>query len=203
MLPIVPATLLATFRPPAPPRHPGRTRMRLIEALAEQAEDEELELAADLLRRAALALAGQDRAKLFRLTYVSHNERGERDTPATAAAILAIARRRNTTAGVTGAMAYSPGWFAQVLEGGLAGVEHTFARILRDQRHSGICVLRMEEMRAREFAACPMAEAGPAPDALLQHAAHLHARMQGNAAPALERATRDILDVLHTCPAGR
>lgn len=176
---------------------PGRIRLRLLEALADQAEDEELEHAAALLRRAALALAAQRRGKLFRLTYVSHNEWGREDEPAVAAAILGIARRRNAAEGLTGAMAHSPTWFAQVLEGSLADIERTFGRIERDMRHSDIRVIRMEEVREREFAAWAMAEAGSAPDALLRHAATIHARLQGTAAPALQQAAQDIVDVLH------
>lgn len=197
MLTRLPPTILPAVVGAAAPRPPGRIRLRLLETLAEQAEDEELDGAASLLRRAALALAGQNRGKLFRLTYVSHNEWGQENEPAVAAAILGIARRRNAAEGVTGAMAHSATWFAQVLEGGLTDIERTFARIARDQRHSDIRVMPIEQLRQRDFAAWAMAEAGSAPDALLNHAAAIHAKLQGVAAPALEKAAHDIVEALH------
>lgn len=190
-----PIPLTATPACLSPP--PGRLRARLLEALAEQAEDDDLEQAAALLRRAILALAGQSRGKLFRLTYVSHNEWGEQDEPAATAAILEIARRRNAADGVTGAIAHSPTWFAQVLEGSMADIERTFGRIARDQRHSDIRVMRIEQVREREFAPWAMAEAGSAPDGLLRHAVALHARLRGGSAAALEQAAREIVDLLH------
>ncbi len=197
MLPRPPVTAPLIVSRHALTQPPGRIRLRLFETLAEQAEDQELNQAATLFRRAAVALAGQHCGKLFRLTYVSHNEWGQTDEPAAAAAILGVARRRNSAGGVTGALAHSSTWFAQVLEGSLADIESTFGRISRDQRHSDVRVMTVEEVREREFAAWAMAEAGRAPDALLDHAAAIHAKLQGTPGCALVKAAREIVDVLH------
>ena len=188
----------------APPRPAPRLRavggnhLSLLRGLADQAEDEECELAALMLRRAAALLAAEQRGTLFRLTYVSHPACDALDEPVLCRAILGIAQARNAAAGITGALMHSSNWFGQVLEGGLLEVETTFARIQRDTRHSDIRVLRMEPVKVREFGPFAMAEAGVAPDALLRHAAMLHQRLGGDTAPGLQRAAREIIDMLHT-----
>lgn len=171
----------------------GGARLTLLRCLADRAEDEELDLAAHMLRQASVLLAAEQGGTLFRLTYVSHPESPALDEPA----ILCVAQARNAQAGITGALMYSANWFGQVLEGGLLGVESTFARIQRDTRHSDIRVLRMEPVKAREFGCWAMAEAGLAPDALLHHAALMHQRLGGDTAPGLQSAAREIIDLLH------
>lgn len=170
-----------------------------LETLAEAAE-EDLELAAMVLRRAAAIIADHSRLQLHRLVYVSRPDGDPGSCEARAAAILGIAQRRNAQAGITGALLHSADWFGQVLEGGMAGIEATFGRIDRDFRHSEIRVLRFECIEAREFPGFPMAEGGRAPDAMLRAAAVSHAQLgqgHGGNHPALDRATTEIIHVLH------
>jgi Sensors of blue-light using FAD len=54
---------------------------------------------------------------------------------------------------VTGALIHDHAWFAQVLEGSEAVVSATFERILRDRRHSGIRLVKLQPVPARRFAA--------------------------------------------------
>ena len=95
---------------------------------------------------------------LFRLVYCSRNTipAGPGDAAAVAS-ILAASRANNARDGVTGALLYSDGCFAQVLEGGLAAVQHTFERIQRDPRHNDLVVLEARPAEARLFGAWDMA----------------------------------------------
>lgn len=80
---------------------------------------------------------------LHRLVYYSRN-RGAgapEEMAATIKHILAASRRNNARVGVTGALMFNAGCFAQVLEGPKAAVEHTFERIQQDERHSDVSVL--------------------------------------------------------------
>jgi hypothetical protein len=99
---------------------------------------------------------------LHRLVYLSHNEM--LGTPEEIAAevqrILAVSRRRNFAAGITGALMFNAGCFAQVLEGRLAAVSETFERIQRDPRHSDVSVLEFEPISARSFPDWSMAYVG-------------------------------------------
>lgn len=65
--------------------------------------------------------------------------------------ILAVSRRRNANAGVTGRLLYSGKAFLQVLEGKEGVVRATFARIERDPRHVDLEVLVDEPSPARRF----------------------------------------------------
>jgi len=168
-----------------------------LRTLAEAAEEEDLLLAARMLRLAAAILAAEPRGGLFRITYVSHATLGAQDTRDSTAAIFAIARCRNAVEGITGALVHSPSWYGQTLEGGMADLERTFARITLDSRHTDIRVLRIEAIENRGFGAWAMAEAGDAPETLLAHAATLH-HCQGNTTDqALHQATGDIIAMLH------
>ncbi|MFC7051700.1 BLUF domain-containing protein [Hansschlegelia quercus] len=92
-------------------------------------------------------------AKLYRLVYYSRN-RVAQETEATAAEIddiLAASRRNNARVGVTGALIFNSGVFAQVLEGALPDIEATFERIQRDQRHGDVEVLQFEPTATRAF----------------------------------------------------
>jgi hypothetical protein len=65
--------------------------------------------------------------------------------------LLAKARTRNATYGVTGMLLYHGGSFLQVLEGYEADVEIIFAFILRDPRHLNVNVLHRQTIQHREF----------------------------------------------------
>jgi blue light- and temperature-responsive anti-repressor len=99
---------------------------------------------------------------LYRLVYCSRNRIA--GNPAAVILelenILELARANNAAAGVTGALLYNSGTFAQVLEGPLAAVERIFEKIQRDPRHGEVMVLHMGPSAGRLFPAWSMAFAG-------------------------------------------
>ena len=101
---------------------------------------------------------------LYRLVYASKNLlRGpEAEMNAEVRQILAASQRNNEAVGVTGALMFNAGAFAQVLEGPRAGVEATFERIQRDLRHSDVTVLQCGPAESRGFANWSMAFVGQA-----------------------------------------
>lgn len=103
--------------------------------------------------------------------------------------ILAVARRRNASDGITGGLMFSKGCFAQVLEGPMGPVIDTFERIQQDERHADVIVLQAEPIDVRDFPAWSMAYAGahPAEDPI----ADLGADFVGHAS-----AGQDVLDLL-------
>ncbi len=102
---------------------------------------------------------------LYRLIYTSRNLLpGDEDAQAAAVAgILALSKRNNARVGVTGALLFNAGSFAQVLEGPRLAVEATFERIQRDPRHSDVSVLQCEPVASRGFANWSMAFVGRSP----------------------------------------
>ena len=90
---------------------------------------------------------------LYRLVYTSRNllTGGEDEQQAAVAGLLAVSKRNNARVGVTGALLFNGGSFAQVLEGSRAAVETTFERIQRDPRHSDVAVLQCDPVAARGF----------------------------------------------------
>lgn len=102
---------------------------------------------------------------LYRLVYTSRSLVGgdEAAQERTVARIVDASRRNNARAGVTGALLFSTGSFAQVLEGPRAAVEATFERIQRDPRHSDVGVLQCEPVAARGFPNWSMAFVGGSP----------------------------------------
>ena len=71
--------------------------------------------------------------------------------------ILAISRRNNEQAGVTGMLLYVDGAFIQALEGPHAHVAQTMTRIERDSRHTRIIILTDEPVTERGFGDWSMA----------------------------------------------
>ena len=96
---------------------------------------------------------------LFRLVYCSRNTipANQGDRAAEIADILTASRTNNARHGVTGALLYSEGCFAQVLEGDLGAVQRTFERIQRDRRHGHVIVLEARRAEARIFGLWDMA----------------------------------------------
>ena len=90
---------------------------------------------------------------LHRLVYYSRNLVGTDDLAfeASVGDILAKSRSNNPPAGITGALLFNAGCFAQVLEGPLASVEETFERIQQDERHSEVSLLALDPITARSF----------------------------------------------------
>lgn len=74
--------------------------------------------------------------------------------------ILEKSRRNNAVANITGALMFSNGHFAQVLEGPQASVEATFERIQQDNRHGNVTVLQVRAIEKRSFANWSMAYLG-------------------------------------------
>ncbi|KQT50198.1 blue light sensor protein [Aureimonas sp. Leaf454] len=90
---------------------------------------------------------------LYQLVYYSRNEVSgdEADFAAQVASILEASRRNNETVGITGALLFNGGVFAQVLEGPLDAVEATFERIQQDARHGDVSLLALEPIAQRSF----------------------------------------------------
>lgn len=99
---------------------------------------------------------------LYRFIYYSRNTIAgtEQDIAAEVEAILAISRRNNARVGMTGALIFNAGVFAQVLEGARADIEATFERIQRDPRHGAVQVLAFEPAPTRNFPSWSMAFIG-------------------------------------------
>ncbi|QEA38275.1 BLUF domain-containing protein [Pistricoccus aurantiacus] len=99
---------------------------------------------------------------LYRLIYVSRNGITENDDilREEIAGILDCSRRNNAHAGVTGALMFNRGCFAQVLEGPRDAVQETFERIQCDERHSHVSVLAFETVETRGFSHWAMAYVG-------------------------------------------
>jgi hypothetical protein len=99
---------------------------------------------------------------LFSLAYFSRNAikgspevlRGQVEQ------ILQSARRNNAAHGVTGALLFSEGCFAQVLEGPREQVEAIFETIQCDPRHSDVTVMHLHPVDERSFASWSMAFGG-------------------------------------------
>lgn len=103
-----------------------------------------------------------DEDGIYRLIYVSRNALlGEiHHVEQEVWRILDASRRNNSLVGVTGALLFSAGCFAQVLEGSPAAIQDTFERIQCDPRHDGPVVLEAGPAGRREFAGWSMAYAG-------------------------------------------
>lgn len=76
-------------------------------------------------------------------------------------ALLAILRKskaNNPALGVTGVLCFSGGIFLQVLEGGRAGINELYNRIVGDNRHTDVMLLSYEEVGERRFAGWSMGQ---------------------------------------------
>ncbi|RZL29203.1 MAG: BLUF domain-containing protein [Sphingomonas sp.] len=92
-------------------------------------------------------------AETYRLVYYSRNlTTSDGETfAAEVNDILATSRANNERDGITGALMFNAGCFAQVLEGPLDAVEVAFERIQQDDRHSEVSLLAMEPIAKRSF----------------------------------------------------
>jgi hypothetical protein len=90
---------------------------------------------------------------LHQLVYYSRNKVSADDAAFAAEvdSILGASRRNNKAAGITGALLFNTGVFAQVLEGPLAAIEATFERIQQDERHGDVSLLALEPVPHRSF----------------------------------------------------
>ena len=99
---------------------------------------------------------------LYQLIYYSRNAIFGLDEEVTASvdSILATSQANNARVGVTGALMFTDGYFAQVLEGGREVVEQVFERIQLDERHSDVQLLSFAPIDARVFPNWAMAFVG-------------------------------------------
>lgn len=65
--------------------------------------------------------------------------------------ILRIGRVNNTKNGITGMLCFKEKYFIQCLEGSRKAINHTYNKILQDERHSNIVLLAYSQIDAREF----------------------------------------------------
>jgi len=65
--------------------------------------------------------------------------------------ILAVSRRKNAQAGLTGALIYDNRTFLQWLEGSVGSIREVFARISRDERHTDVTLLTVRRLNGRWF----------------------------------------------------
>ena len=91
--------------------------------------------------------------EIHRLVYYSRNLAGGHADILSAElhTILAVSRANNARDGITGALMFNAGCFAQVLEGSLDRVEAAFERIQQDERHGEVSLLALEPIATRSF----------------------------------------------------
>jgi len=99
---------------------------------------------------------------LLHLAYYSYNclPGGPFEVERQIEEILDSARRKNSRNGLTGALLFNRGCFAQVLEGARDAIEITFERIMQDDRHTGVTVLAYAPIGQRVFGHWSMAFIG-------------------------------------------
>jgi hypothetical protein len=99
---------------------------------------------------------------LYRLVYCSRNRilGSAPEVTEELQGILASSRANNARVGITGALLYNAGNFAQVLEGPLTSIEQTFEMIQRDPRHSEVVVIQSGPTETRDFPEWSMAFTG-------------------------------------------
>ena len=90
---------------------------------------------------------------LYRLVYYSRNAiaGGTAVLTAEIKSILAKSQANNARVGVTGALMFNSGCFAQVLEGPREQVEAVFERIQQDDRHGEVSLLALDPIAERSF----------------------------------------------------
>lgn len=98
--------------------------------------------------------------RLHRIAYCSRSSIAPDALARQLHAILDVSRRRNPRLGVTGALLYNHGSFAQVLEGPLAAVERVFESIQCDPRHGDVTVIESGPIATRLFPDWSMAFSG-------------------------------------------
>ena len=90
---------------------------------------------------------------LYRLVYYSRNRLTDGPDALAEAirSILEVSQRNNGRVGVTGALMFNSGCFAQVLEGSREAVEEVFERIQQDERHGDVSLLAFDRAPQRAF----------------------------------------------------
>ncbi|MDF7815414.1 BLUF domain-containing protein [Hymenobacter sp. YC55] len=91
----------------------------------------------------------------------------------------------NLVLGVTGALFYSPGDFAQLLEGEQFVVEKLYLKIAADPRHTGVIKLADNATSTRDFASWAMAPLAVSGTAFQAVTAYLYPEEAPTTRPAL------------------
>ena len=97
----------------------------------------------------------------FRLVYYSENRIPPDRLESEIEKILTASRKNNLLVGISGALMFNAGYFAQVLEGTQPAIESTFERIQQDRRHGNVHLLEFTAAPARAFQTWSMAFIGP------------------------------------------
>ena len=92
---------------------------------------------------------------LVRLLYVSRAIGPQ--TTAVTGSILTAARTRNPVLGITGVLFQGQGLYMQMIEGERSAVNSLYGHILRDQRHTDVEILSLEEVTGRQLKKWSMA----------------------------------------------
>ena len=131
---------------------------------------------------------------LHRLVYYSRNHiPAGSDMTAEVESILALSRRNNASAGITGALMFNAGCFAQVLEGDRDVVEATFERIQQDERHGDVSLLAFDPVASRAFGDWSMGFVGAS-----QHGASAFGSVGAQSGFSMDKITGDnLFKVLH------
>ena len=114
-------------------------------------------------------IAGPD--QLIRLLYYSRaSDEVQRRPSPYIHEILSVAVRKNTEAGLTGALLYCDGWFVQALEGARTTVGAVFGLIGADRRHGAVTQISASVIDQRDFGAWSMCGAtlSPSDDAIIK-----------------------------------
>ena len=103
---------------------------------------------------------------VHRLVYYSRNRviGGPEALAQAIRSILEASKRNNGRTGVTGALMFNSGCFAQVLEGPRADVEDAFERIQQDERHDDVSLLAFDRAPRRAFESWSMGFVGTSID---------------------------------------
>lgn len=104
---------------------------------------------------------------IYSLSYHSRNRIEDLtfDTRLELATILEVSDSRNAANGVTGALMFNDGRFAQILEGDRDAVKAIFESIRHDPRHAEVTILSTQTSTVRRFGSWAMTFVGTTPAA--------------------------------------
>ena len=99
---------------------------------------------------------------LYSIAYLSKSTIGgsKEDVVREIESLLAVARKKNKSLNITGALLYSGGYFSQVIEGPMEAIEELFETIQNVPRHTEVTVLHFNPLENRSFSDWAMALAG-------------------------------------------
>lgn len=95
------------------------------------------------------------------LLYVSESKIAQHQAEFELNRILTAAHAFNPTVGITGALAFTGSYFAQVIEGEKAAVSQLITSIMSDKRHTNVKIVIRDSLSERRFPDWTMAYNGP------------------------------------------